>query len=522
MNDHSSLPVTQRGRRKFLRAASGATLALPLLPSLLAPREAAAQSASPQKCLAYIVLAHGGVSQVNMFPAAAMLTESRSYAGHTVRRGALVATTANGESRLSEVMRAPSTLLTPGLVAKMNVLRGVDVPFYVGHGFAPALGNFGDTTIGSGDAFNRQYAAMTIDQILGWSPSFYPNAAAIRERVITIGGVSWYNSNPVTRTGPLQRVADSAPTNVALFDKIFGTSTVAPPGSTAPAPIVDQVLESYRRLRTSGRLSALDAQRLDDHMQRIAELQRKLAQNTPVATVARPTTSTATVRSASNFPIDPAAHGRCWNLWTDVVAAAFSVGASRVFSAFVNESFSNAPGDWHDIIHATEIGAEFQDGALQKITTANRQFFQGALLEFARELDGIAGSNGGTLLDSSLLVWTHESGSPSHYGFGGPIVTFGSAGGFLRTGSYCDYRNTAKPTRQVETIPGEGNFYGLLFHQWLGTVLQAMGVPPSEYAGYAGGAAYPGLRVADEFAGANTYPTSVWSAAGELLPWLRT
>jgi hypothetical protein len=512
--------VVSTGRRQFLCAASGATLALPLLPSLLSPHEAAAQAATQQKCLAYLLLAHGGCSQVNMFPSDALLTETRSYAGHAIRRGALVSTSVNGEVRLSEVLRASSTLLTPGLLAKMNLLRGVDLPFYVGHGFGPALGNFGDTTIGSGDEFNRRFAAMTIDQILGWSPSFYPNAATIRERVITLGGASWYHSNPATRTGPLQRVADSAPTNVALFDKIFGTTTVAMPGSNAPAPIVDQVLESYRRLRTSGRLSALDAQRLDDHMQRIAELQRKLAQTAPVATVARPTTSTDTVRSASNFPIDPAAHGRCWSLWTDVVAAAFSVGASRVFSAFVNESFSNAPGDWHDIIHATEIGAEFQDGALQKISIANRQFFQGAFLEFARKLDAIAAPAGGTLLDNTLLVWTHESGSPSHYGFGGPIVTMGSAGGFLRTGQYCDYRNLAKVANQIETIPGERGWYGLLIHQWLGTVLQAMGVPASEYAGLAGGAAYPAGRT-DDFTGPNTYPASVWSVAGEVMPWLR-
>ncbi len=513
--------VFARGRRQFLRGVGGAVLALPVLPSLLSGQQAKAQMANPQRCLAYLLLAHGGCSQKAMFPSEAMLTETRSYAGRSIRRGALQTTVSNGEARISEVLRAPSGQLTPALISKMNVLRGIDTPFYIGHGQGPALGNFSDTVGGD----SNSHFFPTIDQVLAWAPSFYGNAANIRERVISLGGSTWAYSNPNSQSGSLIRVTDSAPSNVALFDKLFGTTTLPPVTSGAPAPLlVDKVFESYKRVRASGRLSTVDAQRLDDHMQRLTELQRRLTAS-PVMppSTSRPTMSTEMLRLSDDFEINPAKHGEVWNLWADIVAAAFSVGASRLFTGFVNESFSSDPRPWHDVVHTAQITSG-TDSPLGLITSSNSRFFQNAVLELARKLEAVADASGGTLLDRSLVAWSHESGSPSHNGTGGSIVTFGSAHGAIRTGQYCDYRDLTRQNvlaggADNMPIPGETSYFGLTLNQWLGTVLQSMGLAKSEYKGLNGGAGYPAARTF-ELAPANGYPNEVWSVAGEMLPWL--
>lgn len=521
--------LVYKNRRQFLLGAGGAALAMPLLPSILRPSSAqAAQAAS--KCFAYFQLPHGAVLQSAMFPADSMLTETKSYAGFDIRRGMLPPTGSNGEIRLSDVLRAPNTLLTPGLLAKMNVLRGIDVPHYIGHGSGQALGNFADMTGGAIDE-GRDWKRPTVDQVIAWSPSFYANSPV--ERSLVVGPISWSYSNPTARSGTVQRVSSTAPSNVALFDKLFGMQAPTQPGGAPPPPdtlLVDKVVESYRRLLGSGKLSAADRRRVDEHMQRLFELQKKMAQPAalPAGSVGpRPTATTGKIDSASTNALTQVKN---WGLWTDVAAAAFSVGASRVFTAYTEfETFTNYTKAWHDLAHSSTAAR----GAL--FTEANQRFFQSVFLDFARKLDAIAMGDGTTLLDSALIAWSHESGALSHGGIGSPVITFGSAGGFLKTGQYCDYRNLNKVI--AATIDADTRQHGLVVHQWLGTALQAMGVPKTDYAGHAGGAGYPFGRPSDfKFLQGNAdeppmryrypgteaaYPDSVWAMTGEVLPWLR-
>ena len=69
-----------------------------------------------------------------------------------------------------------------------------------------------------------------------------------------------------------------------------------------------------------------------------------------------------------------------------------------------------------------------------------------------------------------------------------PVVTFGSAAGRLKTGLLCDYRRIGNTASQFDPGAGGKQTLGLLYSQWLATVLQAMGVPPSEFErwGYKG------------------------------------
>ena len=92
----------------------------------MAPRRAKAQSAPSQKCFVHFRTPHGGVASANMWPADAALTDKAQYL-HEIRRGALTATARGADAVLSPVLTARASLLTPSLLAKMNLLRGLDV-----------------------------------------------------------------------------------------------------------------------------------------------------------------------------------------------------------------------------------------------------------------------------------------------------------------------------------------------------------------------------------------------------------
>ena len=258
-----------------------------------------------------------------------------------------------------------------------------------------------------------------------------------------------------------------------LFNKIFVPTT----GGPAPrAPIVDRVLANYNRLRQSNRrLSAADKQRLDDHVARIAELQRKLTVTVSGASCSSLTTPTDNANKHNgNTPEDA---GKQLQLWNEVAAAAFMCGTSRIgVLAYGDTSrFVSYGGDFHQ-----EVAHQWQLADKQALLVQSYQrFFSSVFLDMARRLDAVEEAPGLTYLDHSLLVWTQESGMETHGSVSIPVVTFGSAAGRLKTGLLCDYRRIGNTASQFDPGAGGKQTLGLLYSQWLATVLQTMGVPPS-------------------------------------------
>jgi hypothetical protein len=515
-------------RRFFLRGLGGATLALPVLPSLLTAREARAQAAQNRRCFVQYISQHGGVYADNMFPPEAALTASQLYAtaGHQVRQGLLPLVVASGVASLSPVLTAPSTELTPALVAKMNVLRGLDITYPIAHHYGGAtMGNLARNSSNSGiGAQMQQHPRRSIDQVMAWAPAFYPDLSAVRSRSVVVvqnTSISFNYSDPADPSSPVGSVGVTWMANsLALFDQLFPN----PPGATQPArpPIVDQVLESYKRLRNGDkRLSESDKRRLDDHMQRIAELQRRLSVANACGTVTRPSTSNESLKG-TGYDGDPARHVQYFQLLNDVLVAALHCGVTRIAAlcgdAYVNTFSTVASGEWHEGI------AHQVDAKQQVMVAAQQRFFAGVVLDLARKLDAAQEGDGTTLLDRTLLTWAQEHGNRAHEAFSLPVVTLGGADGFLKTGNYCDYRNLAKRYWPNATDESRHIAPGLTWHQWLGSCLQAMGVPRSEYQepdhnGY-------GKRIAatEWFPqdGDYAWPQSVWTAAGDVLPFLKT
>ncbi len=503
-------------RRMVLRGAAGFTLAIPFLASLEPPGARAQAGDGARRRFVGMATDHGGIWQASMYPDEATLTQTTSYAGAQRRRGALDLDVANGMARLSTVLSAPSASLTAALAAKINVVRGFDVPFYLGHHRGGHLGNYAENDGNGTDGTTmRGRPRPSIDQVLAWSSAFYPDLATIRERALVMGGggmsAGW--SSPSTQSGEIQNVA-SQNDSLALFDAIF---VAVEPAETRPA-IVDRVLSDYQRLRESPRLSTVDKQRLADHLDRIDELQRKINVVVSCGEVERPEGSSSDEYQNSTFGVDPAAHRRFWQLMNDVIAVAFSCDTCRIASMKVGDIFSDFSGNWHEnVAHQ----ARLPDGVAQEIiASAHQRFFSDVFVDLAAKLDAILDSEGVTVLDTTLVQWTQECGAVTHDPIELPVVTAGSAGGFFSTGSYVDYRDL---DRQA-AAPDDGNavttHIGLVYNQWLGTVLESMGVPREDFEGGSYGG-YGEVLLATEtwYGGFDEYDAQL-AVMGEVPPFL--
>lgn len=466
-------------RRQFLRGAGGFALALPLLPSLLPSRAFATEGLGGPKRFVCIASDHGGIHGANMYPPEATLTgATRLTGGHLLRHGPLELQPEGTRHRLSPCLSASSSALTRRLADRMNVLRGLDIPFYITHHTGGYLGNYArnDTEFdGASDLVYRP----TIDQLLARSTRFNSRDGE-RLPSLHIGlegnrSITWRTSDPDDPDAAIVPTPH-ATSSRALFDALFR-------GAEAPrGPVVDHVLESYRRLRRGAfgdarRLSAADRARLDDHMDRLHELERRLDE---ADACTRPDTprGDADLLHPGLWRPDRSGNIEYHQLYNEVVALALLCDRARVVTIAVHAPFVDHAGDWHgDVVHWS---FETREQAL--VLESQRTIFEEVVLDLCTRLDVDQG-NGTTVLDDALVQWVQEAGTVPHEAFSLPVLTFGGAGGTLRTGWFVDYRDPdnlgllkwADLPEQRLSRPG------LFYSQWLATVLQAMGLPHADW-----------------------------------------
>jgi Protein of unknown function (DUF1552) len=480
-------------RRQFLTGAAGFTLGLPFLESLMGKDANAGlppYAANPR--FVAMTTQHGGIWGSNMWPGDEMLSQSLNlYSGHTGQYGDLVPNVNGGSASLSPVLTGDSSRLTAALAAKMNCLRGLDVPHYLSHNTGGELGNFaaeGDYIDPMGPV---QELRRTIDQVMAYSPSFYPDIANIRLRSMHIGTHSHHSWSYANPDNPVQGAVVPMPLSqsaIALFNQIFVEEEVDP----NPRPlVVDRVIEHYRQMRQgafgdASRLSSADGRRLDDHMDRLYDLQTRLnavASCGDVIPLGNDTTN-LDVGGYSNNVADMISY---YQLYNDVIVAAFICGTSRIAMINSGETWSDQyPGlccDWHQLVaheahNPQGVGADY---AQPLMVAAKRTFFENVFLDLANKLD-VEESDGITYLDNSLMFWTQESGSTTHNAISMPVVTAGSAAGTLQTGKYVDYRNRNNTSLQNNYSPEHmAQRPGLPYQRFLGNVLTAAGVPSQEW-----------------------------------------
>jgi hypothetical protein len=483
----------QLSRRWFLKGSGGAVLAIPSLPSLLGAGEAAAQAMPKDKIFVGFMGAYGGCLAENFFPSMATPDMTQQYADRTIRSKALSGTLTGTERRISEVIRANANQLTPRLVSKMNLIQGIDLPFDVNHHMAATFGNFaqGDAETANVDSPTgivgravEGHPRSSVDQIIANSSAFYPNLSSVVQRSVFIssfGKLSYFYPG-----GGEGKTIDSGeiPPSMSvqqLWDRLFQNFT---PGPATRRPIVDLVLEDYQRVRSNPRLSKLDKDRLDQHVTRISEIQRRL--NVVTTPCVKPNRPTANLTVVANDGIN---HGAFYEAFREIVVAALQCGLTRVVSYLFqgwDTTFGNISFDpFHQLVsHKVDEPAAQADMCISR-----QRMFSNVIVPLASSLDAVLDSDGTSLLDRSLLYFVQEHGTYSHGQENIPVVTFGSAAGAIRTGLHVDYRDLNRVLDQhFGAIPQGKPYVGLTLHQMLGSMLQWMNIPKAHWGGPMNGA----------------------------------
>ena len=499
-------------RRMFLRGAGGAIMAIPFLPSLTSRTFAAdPKPGPPGKCFFAVSTDHGEVWGKNMYPGEDLLTQKLNYAGRDVRYGNLPsAPDANGNVVFSPMCTASAQLMTPGLAQKFNILRGVDMPYRFGHNTGH-LGNFAATTGNVVAGISAiSYAAPSIDQVMAYSPSFYTqdalNAQMTQRSFCVLSGRLSYNfTSPDVQKGNLiTQLAHRD--NQELFDYLFKPATAFHGVDTA---IIDRVKQSYDLLKKDPRLSKGDLLRLNQHVEQMFEVERKLKVSALIQVPDIPNHVCGLEGPGSLGADCQGKTSKHWNhhggdtmrlsanmnadycdLMADIIALSFSAGVSRVATWHQAElKFADTLiGDWHgQVAHSGFGGSVAQNWALGY----NQGTFEHILVRLAAKLDAIQMGDGSTLLDNSLLMQTSESGQITHHTgcVHYPVVTAGGAGGYFKTGMFVDFSDKTQVYTDFDKILAQKpglipESPGLYYNQFLANALMSMGVPSEEWENF--------------------------------------
>jgi hypothetical protein len=526
------MPVHQMGRRHFLLGTGGAVLSIPFLQSLQ-PRTAQAQ-ALDQRFFVSFMTGHGGVWPEHMYPADNILTNSDSlYSDHAMRWGRLSASPSGSQVSLSPVLTSSSASMPQSLADKMMVIRGLDIPTYIGHSTAAPLGNYERRDQGPD---TPDLYVPTVDQVLAAWSGFYSGADPYMMKSMHVGqGLSW-----IERSSGVQAM-DPATSPHVLFQTVLSTTapyqppttqppttqppTTQPPTTQPPTTqppeqpgesrthVLNRVVEHFNRLSQGSfgdarRLSANDKARLNDHMDMVSDLARRfdgadqvVAKAGGLPAVCDPQAANTGNTDSSGDMYSPA-YGdlRQWHQdYNAVFAVAIACGASRLATVHVGNTFhqsSNFTVDWEQwhqpIAHRASwtnerwaASADLPEHPQDTLVTAKNNFYRDAFVDLLDRLDTIDAGDGSALLDQGLVMWTQEAGPYTHDNDSTPVITAGSMNGYFNTGHYFDLRN-----RDASPFSGnsDGNAAlhaqrrpGILYNQWLSNILQSTGMSPSQF-----------------------------------------
>lgn len=433
------MKINKITRRLFLQGIGGATVALPLLESLL-PSTAFGATAAPAK--RYIAIRSLNGQRL-------MYWKPSPPAGSTTKAMAHVRTTplsayTTGINKILDNSFAP-------LYSKMNFLEGLDIIPALGHNIGGLIGNFNDQT-------------DTIDQVLAYSNKVYPQDPSIRSLLVghncaSTGSFSYKNSNGYLIQLPAYLNLQAA------FDRVFFSATAAK--TAHHIRVVDAVFADYQNLKSNSRLSALDRQALDRHLTFVGELQSRLRNATPLACPSSPSRPTMAQPSYSPSLADIENYYQTMN---SLIALSIMCGATRVATLNIGYPKTYGGGDWHGPSHNAE--AEPNPVLLE----INQWIAKKIVMDLVQKLN-VPESGGSTYLDNSLVHWGNEiSVGWSHRNESMPTVTFGSLGGKIKTGQHISYLNDGNilvPTGEI--------YFGRPYNQFLVSILQGMGLSPADY-----------------------------------------
>ena len=468
--------MKKHNRRDFLKGLGGFTLAMPFLSSL-APLQALAQLAPKKRFIAFHHF--DGIFEKVWYP-----TQEPTAANGFTSFAADVF-----YKQLSQVQKMADGSLSENFqkdfdpyLSKMNLYRGLDIPGADDHDACHFLCGMQNNTGGEGE--NPQFNGASIDTLIAKSSNFYsasPKFRAIRtnedsDYSFSISFERNLSNGSVTKAPNIKKPID-------LFNQVFGGLVTNPVVQNKLASmkitIGDIVLDDYRAKMNDRRISAEDKIRLSNFVDNLQEIQRKLSNASQPQPV-------ACSKPASPFTYDywntltDTQRMACYTAKVDLYAAAIACDLTRVAILSDRGFLAN-----HDYSHDNP---DSRDGQLQFLRY-NRRMVQ-LVARFVGQLNAMIDdqSTGRTVLDNSLVVWGSEiSNSQAHRCESMPLITFGGAGGAIKTGYYVDYRKRPYTHLASRTdFPAMGRSYS----QFLITAMRSMGLQPSEYNDYGDGGGF--------------------------------
>jgi hypothetical protein len=508
--------IDRTRRRVFLQGLGGALVSVPFLPSLF---ERELRAAGTPRPLRFITVKSYSTQNIRDF------YPSRAAAGYTLRDygadesgggngkddGTLALSQALGESSgrhsngdeytgtvapLSDfadggISRILGAELNPFL-DKLLLLRGLDFLPDTNHNDGGILGNFAGGSISESASSMTEF--QTIDQVLAYSSKFYPSSPRGGRSLHLSPGRS--NTFSYTQSGdtsgPVTQLnAETNPRNV--FDRLF--ADFVDPGTTPEVnpnlKLVDRVIEDFRSVQASSRLSQADRDRLEQHIDFLSEIETRIG-TPPSAGCTAPTAPP----SVPNEGVDVPTLRQSYGLMTDLLVAAIRCDLTRIVTLDVykaigmsggdEQGFEHScascegnpnPTDWHRAAHDWD-----QQDQREKVISINEWITREVFVPLLEKLDVDEG-DGSTYLDNSVVLWGNELGM-NHLNYSVPTVLAGSAGGYLKTGRYIDYIDW---NRSVKFSQHNGMVIeGVPYNRLLVTLLQAFGLTPADYEREAG------------------------------------
>lgn len=522
-------------RRFLLQGVGGSLLTLPLLPSVMPKAHAAL--APKDKFLVMLGSGHGGtgefgdwipknvidsnsmLSNHTLFPSGgennidyiirhaklnALLTADPSHAGGNVD---------SGLNRLSYIL---GSFFNPYL-NKMNLFRGIDGgTFYSGHSRGMFSGNI-QAAVNNPTAAARMAPWPSLDQFLANSPKFYTDQSLISQKTVTNDITMGHKGDGTLIPATAWRLNTLY---TALFDKYDKTITPAELAKrNRKEYLVDRVYNDYKRFLTGAhgparRISSVDKLRVEEHVANLYDIQNKYKN------VINSCGDVAKITDNSSFGLYHGPTSESFDIMSDMLASAFSCGATRLFNVYMLDNPLRYAGNYHqDIAHGSSTDSDAQ-------LTHNKSFrwqAENVVAKIVKKLDAISvDGQSGSILDNGLVMWTHECGPVTHNHDSIGFTTFGSLGGHFKTGNYVDYRNLENRgfwgSREGTTRPG------IPIQRMWANIIQGFGFNRSEYErngkpGYSDTSenVYP-KSPTRENKGHNAYPARVMNSLSDKLP----
>ena len=208
------------------------------------------------------------------------------------------------------------------------------------------------------------------------------------------------------------------------FDRLFGEGA-----GRGDKSVLDAVLGEARDLR--GEVSASDRGRLDEYLESVRDVERRLD---------RPAAKPDVPRPPDGLPLDVAEHMR---LMGDLLVLAFRTDSTRVVTLKLNND--------HSSLRFPHLGVDYMIHHLLSHSDTDdwlkvNRFFLEQVAYVAGRLDAIQEGER-TLLDNTMLLFLSSMLHGNHDATQLPVVLLGGAGGQIRGGRVLDY--LGRPDRRM-------------------------------------------------------------------------